>query len=84
MDWRRIWVAGDLQLVWLHDASERVLEQVGILGGPEVYVERVQPVHVFSLVHGVGRGEAPCGGILLRAMRRTAAVARKAINSESE
>jgi hypothetical protein len=59
MDRSGIGVADDLELVWLHHSVKRIEEQVGILWSPEVYVEGVQSVHVFALVHRVGRWEMP-------------------------
>lgn len=84
VDRRRVGVASNLQLVRLHDPPQRVVEQVGVVGGPEVQVERVQPVHVAALVHGVGRGKAPLRAVLLRSARRTGALAGEAVDGEGE
>jgi hypothetical protein len=56
---RGSWVGYDLELVWLHDSAQRIVEQSGILGSPKVYVEGVKSVHVFGLVAGVERGQVP-------------------------
>jgi hypothetical protein len=81
---RGIWIGHDLELVWLHDSAQRVVEESGILGGPEVYVEGVQPVHVLGLVGGVMRREVPLRGILLGTLCRTGALAAEPIDRQSE
>jgi hypothetical protein len=81
---RGIWIGYDLELVWLQDSSQRVVEESGILRGPEVYVEGVQPVHVLGLVGGVMRREVPLGGVLLGTLCRTGALAAEAIDSQGE
>jgi hypothetical protein len=81
---RGIWIGYDLELVWLQDSAQRVVEESGILGGPEVHVEGVQPVHVLGLVGGVMRREVPLGGILLGTLCRTGALTAEAIDSQSE
>jgi hypothetical protein len=84
MDWGGVGVADDLELVWLHHPIQRVEKQVRIFRGPEVHVQSVQSIHVFALVHGVGRGEVPLGAVLMRARCRAAVLASKAIDGQSE
>jgi hypothetical protein len=81
---RCLGVPQDVQLVWLQYSLQRVQEETRIFWCPQVDIDGMQPVHVFALVHWVGRGKVPLGGVLVRAWCWTATLASKAINGKSE
>lgn len=80
--WRGIGVAHNLHLVWLQHPANGVEEEARVFRRPEVQVHRVQPVHVFALVRGIGCGEMPLRRVLVGA--RAAIVTPECVDREGE
>jgi len=80
--WCGIGVAHNLHLMWLQHPADGVEEQARVFWRPEVQVHRVQPVHVFALVRGIGCGEMPLRRVLVRA--HAAIVTPERVDGEGE
>lgn len=55
-----------LELVRLQDSPQRVEEHGSIVWGPQVHINRVDPIHVLALVVGIWSRKMPLGRVLLR------------------
>ena len=77
-------IAQDVELVWLQHPLQRVEEETRIFWRPQVDIHGMQPVHVFALVHRVGRGEVPLRGVLVGTRCLAAIRAAEAVNGQGE
>jgi hypothetical protein len=81
---RCLGVPQDVQLVWLQYSLQRVQEETRIFWCPQVDIDGMQPVHVFALVHRVGRGEVPLRGDLVGTGRPTVIRVAEAVDGQGE